>query len=634
MCGLAGMIGSDRDMVRDAVQRMTRALRHRGPDAEGVEVHAFGRGWLGLGHRRLSILDLSPLGHQPMGHGPSGCRITFNGEIYNFPRLKRDLEARGEMVRSGSDTEVLLAGLARHGEAYTRQLEGMYAFAFFDPRGPRLVLARDPAGIKPLYVARAGDALLFASEIRAILASGLMARSVSPAGVAGLLAYGAVPQPLTLLDAIRMNPPGSWQVVTPAENGSGAWSAAAPTVWWEPPEPDTDPPAGDLVPRTRDILDAAVRDHLIADVPVGLFLSAGLDSAAIAGLAARHSKEVRAFTVGFADQPDFDELGIAAETAKRHGLPHTPIQIPNHEAEEAARQWLAAADQPSMDGLNVFVIAKAVRAHGIKVALCGLGADELFGGYPSFREVPMVRRLARAVGWMPRAARRGLAGVLTVRQPAAVRHKLADMLGGTGRVATLALQRRRVLSDRQLAGLGLHPVQVGLSANFLPPEAERLLPSAGSDPGWAISVVESRFYQTNVLLRDSDADGMAHGLEIRVPFLDQRLLDWMHRQPGEVRFPAGRAPKHLLRAAAADLLCPELLDRPKTGFTLPLRRWMVGPLRRLCEEGLAVLKACGLVRPDGVDAIWQQFLAKPESQAWSRALSLCVLGDYLRRHAA
>ena len=630
MCGIAGIIGSDRDIVRDALQRMTRALSHRGPDAEGMEVHPFGRTWLGLGHRRLSILDLSPVGHQPMTHRASNCRIVFNGEIYNFPRLKRTLESEGEAFRSSSDTEVLLAGLARHGETYTRRCEGMYAYAFFDPRGPRLILARDPAGIKPLYTARVGDTLLFASEVRAILASGLVPRTVSPAGVAGLLAYGAVQQPLTVFQSIHMNPAGAWQIVTPSAE---SWTVDAPVVWWKPPAVEAVPSGDDPIRRTRELLDASVRDHLISDVPVGVFLSAGLDSAAIAGLAASVSREVQTFTVGFADQPDFDEIGIAADTAKRYGLRHTAIQVGNHDAEQAARAWLEAADQPSMDGLNTFVIAQAVRAHGIKVALCGLGADELFGGYDSFRDVPRLRKMVRATGWLPRSARAYLAGVLTAGRPAAVRHKLADMLAGAGDVSTLALQRRRVLGDRQLAALGLDPASLGLSVNYLPAEAVRRLPSSDSDPGWAISVIESGYYQTNVLLRDSDANGMAHGLEIRVPFLDQRLMDWMHRLPGAVRFPRGKPGKFLLREAVADLLDPKLLNRAKTGFTLPLRRWMAGPLRPLCEDGLATLKASGLVWPEGVDAIWQGFLSAPESQAWSRALSLCALGDFLRRHA-
>ena len=326
-------------------------------------------------------------------------------------------------------------------------------------------------------------------------------------------------------------------------------------------------------------------------------------------------------------------MGLAARTAKRFGLPHTPIRLPAEAAEQAALDWLAAADQPSMDGLNTFVIARAVRAHGIKVALSGLGSDELFGGYPSFREVPRLRRLARAAGRLPGAARRAVAAVLTAGRGEGARAKLSDMLAGPGDVASLALQRRRLLADDQLAALGLEARSLGLTADWLPPEAAATLPD-GDDVGWAVSVIESRFYQTNVLLRDSDANGMAHGLEIRVPFLDQRLLDWGHRLPGPVRFPKDRPPKTLLREAVPDLLDAELLGRPKTGFTLPLPRWMAGPLRPMCEDRLAVVKESGLVRPAGADAVWRSFTSRPDGPAWSRALTLVALGDYLKRHAA
>lgn len=629
MCGIAGIIGKDRDRVRDAVQRMTDALAHRGPDADGVEVHPFGSCWIGIGHRRLSILDLSPLGRQPMLHEPSGSRIIFNGEIYNFQSLREGLRKEGETFRSGSDTEALLAGVARHGPEYVKRLQGMYAFAEYDPRGPRLILSRDPAGIKPLYVAKAGGCFLFASEVRGILASGLVPRSVSRPAVAGLLAYGAVQQPLTLFESIRMNPPGSWQVIQ-AEGDD--WKAEAPRIWWTPPEAETPPPEAETVQATAKLLDDAVRDHLIADVPVGVFLSAGLDSAVIAGLAARHSKDVRCFTVGFDDQPDFDELGVAGETAKRLGLPHTPIKIPPAAAEAAAAEWFAAADQPSMDGLNTFVISKAVRAHGVKVALCGLGADELFGGYASFHDVPKLRRLSKSVRWLPAGARRGVAGALAIHKSPLVRGKLADMLGSPGDVASLALQRRRALGNRQMANLGFDRANLGLTEDFLPPEAAAWLPGTGVDEGWAVSAIETRFYMTNVLLRDSDANGMAHSIEIRVPFLDQRLLEGMNRLPGSARFPAGKPPKHLLREAAKDVLYPELLARPKTGFALPLRRWMMGPLRPACEAGLLTLKDSRLMEPAGVDAVWNAFTSDPESQAWSRALTLAALGDYLRRH--
>jgi asparagine synthase (glutamine-hydrolysing) len=306
--------------------------------------------------------------------------------------------------------------------------------------------------------------------------------------------------------------------------------------------------------------------------------------------------------------------------------------VPPEAAEQWALDWLAAADQPSMDGLNTFVVARAVRDYGVKVALSGLGADELFGGYPSFRDVPRLYRLARATGRLPTPARRAVALAATVRRSRAAREKMTDLMLGPADVASLALGRRRLHANRQLADFGFTPGELGLSADWLPNEAASL--PDGTDPGWAVSVVESRFYQTNVLLRDADANGMAHSIEIRVPFLDQRLLDWGHRLPGAVRFPPGQPPKALLRAALPDLLDAQTRARPKTGFTLPLARWMLGPLRGTCEDRLRALKATGVVTPAGVDAVWASFAARPEGGAWSRALTLVALGDYLARHAA
>ena len=445
----------------------------------------------------------------------------------------------------------------------------------------------------------------------------------------GLLAFGSVPQPLSIVEGVRMQEPGSWRTVRATSGGIVADPAR---VWWTPPVVDRAFDARDVVPRPRRMLDEAVRDHLIADVPVGVFLSAGLDSATLAALAARHSKDVRTFTVAVSDQPDFDELTVAAETAKRLGLSHTPIPLPSGDAEAAAAEWLAAADQPSLDGLNTFVISKAVRAHGMKVALSGLGADELFGGYPSFREVGKLKSARAAVGWLPAGARRAVARGVALRKSSEVREKLADMMGGPGDVATMALRRRRVLNDRQMAETGLTPEACGLTAEWLPPEAT--LPPPGADDGGAISLVESLFYQTNVLLRDSDANGMANALELRVPFLDQRLLDYVHTIPGSVRFPADKPPKYLLREAVGDLLYADLLARPKTGFQLPLRRWMAGPLRPTCEAALATVREANLVEPECVNRIWEQFRADPESGVWSRVLTLVALGDWVGRHAA
>lgn len=629
MCGIACHIGRDRDQVRQTVTRMSDALAHRGPDADGVEVHPFGAWWIGLAQRRLAIIDLSPLGRQPMAHAPSGSRIVFNGEIYNFQRLRAELEREGERFVSVSDTETILAGVARWGPAFVKRLQGMYAFAHYDPRRTSLTIARDPAGIKPLYFAEADGELFFASEVRAIVGTGRVRRTISKAAVAGMLAYGSVPQPLSIFERILMMSPGSWQTIEPTADGL---RRATPTVWWTPPKPEKVSDDRDIIAETRTHLDDSIRDHLIADVPVGVFLSAGLDSSIIAGLTARFNPNIRTFTVGFGDNPDLDEISVAAETARRFGLSHEPIRIPAEEAEASAAGWFASADQPSMDGLNTYVISQAVRKRGIKVALCGLGGDELFGGYTTFRDVPRALKFAQMIDWLPSVVRRGFARLATLHKPEVFRAKFAEMLGGPATVSRFTLQRRRFHSTAQLQSMGLIPEASGVTNDWLPPEA--IVPSDDTDPIWTIAAIEAGRYMTDMLLRDSDANGLAHALEIRVPFLDQRLMDFAHRLPGETRLPPQKPGKWLLREAARDVLHDDLLSRPKTGFTLPLNRWMTGPLKVNCESGLNALKQSGLVNPLGVDAIWQSFLSDPESAFWTRALVLVTLGDYVRRQTA
>jgi asparagine synthase (glutamine-hydrolysing) len=287
-----------------------------------------------------------------------------------------------------------------------------------------------------------------------------------------------------------------------------------------------------------------------------------------------------------------------------------------------------------MDGLNVYIISKAVRAEGITVALSGQGGDELFGGYGSFTDVPRLASMTRRLRFLPRGARGMLASAAAMGRSEAVRQKLGDMLRTNGSVLELYLQRRRAMSDRQLADLGLTAGALGLTPGFLDPAAVAGLPAdraLEADPVFAVSQLESRFYQANMLLRDGDANGMAHSLEIRVPILDQRVLDLALPLPGAVKLPPGGGTKHLLRVAFAPLLRPALLRQGKRGFTLPIRRWMVGPMRDLCEHGLVSLKQVGLLRPQGIDAVWNAFLDDPESPMWSRAFTLCTLGLYAKR---
>jgi asparagine synthase (glutamine-hydrolysing) len=624
MCGIVGIIAESEETVRRAVPAMSAAVAHRGPDDIGEFYARFGNAYLGLGHRRLAIIDLSPAGHEPMAHPVSGGTLVFNGEIYNFQSLRRPLEEAGARFSGHCDAEVLLEALERWGADALGRLQGMYTFGWYDPRGGRLLVARDPLGIKPLYVYRDGGLVLFASEVRAVLASGLVPRRLDRRGLAGLLAFGAVQEPCTMVEGVRMLPAGCWQEF----RADGA--TPGPKEFFEFPRPHPGLSEAEAAERLRTTLDEAVREHLISDVPLGVFLSGGLDSTSVAALAARHHPGMRSFTVGFADRPDLSELAVAAESARRLGLAHTEILVSGEDARGYVPRWLEALDQPSVDGLNVFIISRAVRSAGITVALSGQGGDELFGGYPSFADVPRLQRYLRYGRWVLPAVRGAL--VLAAGRDVVAREKMRDVLAGDGSLLNLYLVRRRLLSDRLLARLGLHAAELDLTPGWQPAEAAAEVPADGPDPVWLVSLYESRFYQGNMLLRDTDTNSMAHALEVRVPILDRRVVDLAFGLPGRTRLPAGRADKNLLRQALRPLLPPEPLRKPKQGFTLPIAQWMLGSLRPFAEAALEALKSSRLVRPDGVRLVWERFQRHPDGPLWSRAFTLAVLGDYLGRH--
>lgn len=628
MCGIAGIITRDAGAASSSLSAMVACQAHRGPDDQGIETVRCGPWTVGLGQRRLSIIDLSPAGHQPMVNAATGDVLTYNGELYNFQGLRRELEAEGVRFRGHSDTEVILHALGRWGPGSIDRMCGMYALAFYNARARTLLLARDPLGIKPLYIGRGGDGtVVFASEVRAVLASGVVSRDVNRGAVAGLLAYGAVQEPATFYAGVAPVPRGAVQEI----DLSGERPGEARTIGrWRFPAVDESWNEARAVEAVKERLEIAVRDHLIADVPVGVFLSSGLDSTIMAGLAARHTERLRTFTVGFADNADMSEAALTKQTAADLGVEHNEIQVTGAEALASVRAWLGALDQPSMDGLNVYVISEAVRKRGIVVALSGQGGDELFGGYPSFADVPRAAAKMKQIAWMPAPVRAGLAGLATMRRPAAVRMKAADMARSGGSLRELYLHRRRAMSDGQLAELGIE-AGGAVDASFLPAGATDDVEPCGDEVA-TIARLESRLYMGNMLLRDGDANGMAHSLEIRVPFLDRRVIDLAYSIPGRVLLPEGKANKHLLRRAFGPLVRPELASLAKRGFVLPIRRWMTGPLRETCETALAHLRSSGFVRPAGVDAVWSRFIAEPESPIWSRAFTLVVLGSYLGRH--
>ena len=642
MCGIAGCWAEEPRIAEANVKRMLVAQAHRGPDDEGLVSLPSACGALVFGHRRLSILDLSPAGHQPMENPATGDWIVFNGEIYNFPELRKELEGDGVQFRSNCDTEVILHAFARWNTDAFDRLHGMFALGLFDRRRQRLILARDPLGIKPLYYAWGGApgipgcGLLFASELRAMEAAAPDA-GIDRRAWAGVMAFGAVAAPLSMLEGVRVLSPGAWASIEFDQWGQPGHHVRMVGVreqrYWDFPAPRTDLGYDECAEEeVAGLLRTAVRSHLMSDVPIGVFLSSGLDSTAIASAAAEaRDGDIDTFTVALGDDPKMDESPIAQRTAEAIGARYHHIALGEAEVRRLTQQWLDSLDQPSVDGLNTYIISRAVRERGIVVALSGLGGDELFGGYPSFREVPRLARLARATAWIPRGTRRAIAGCLWSTAVQGRREKAMNLAAAGSSLSALYFGRRRLLSDRQMHALGLHAADLGLNDDFLPPHCDCLLDADEHDPVSAVGVMESRFYMGNMLLRDADVFGMAHGLEIRVPMLDRRLIDFVYSLPGRLRRPHGGVSKPLLARALPPHIPAGLPRLKKRGFALPQARWMAGPLRELFEDLLNVTRQSGLVHPAGVTKIWDDFLKDQTGPTWSRAWLLGVLGAWLRK---
>jgi len=603
---------------------------HRGPDGAGLEVFEVPGGSLALGHRRLSILDLSEAGRQPMTHPETGDWISYNGEIYNFPELRRQFEAEGVELRSHCDTEIILHAYAKWGNACFAKLRGMFAIAIHDRQRHRLVLARDPMGIKPLYYCQGELGFAFASELLALRAGGLTKGTIDRRALAGLLAYGSVPGPLTMFEDVRLLAPGTWMEMD-LSRPPGDTNAETESFWSFPRSVQTCS-RETAVGEVKERLGAAVRSHLISDVPVGIFLSSGMDSTALAALACQGDGErVNTFTIGLADQPELDENPIAEVTANQFGTNHRNIALSENEVRGLAGNWFQGIDQPSIDGLNTFVISWAVRQQDIKVALSGLGGDEIFAGYKTFRQVPRLLPWVKLMGLIPTGMRRLAASLAFCRKPPLQRIKAVEYASTRATLAGLALRRRRLYSDRELTGFGLLDGELNLGEDCLPAELDLEGEVAGMDPVSAISYLESRYYMGNTLLRDSDVYAMAHSLEIRVPMLDQDLVETVQRIPGSLRLDGKGANKPLMFEALGVRVFRDIPFRRKRGFALPYAVWMAGPLRAQFEEMLEEVKQSGLLEAAAVDRIWRDFLSDQRATNWTRSWLLGVLGAWLRR---
>jgi asparagine synthase (glutamine-hydrolysing) len=630
MGGIFGIVTNSGSISPNALQQATDSLAHRGPDdagtvvlqsktAPGVEV--------GLGSRRLAVLDLSPLGHQPMQDAETGDWIVYTGEIYNFRELQTRLQAEDVRFSSQSDTEVLLKAYGRWGERCLPELRGMFAFAIWDAQRTRLLLGRDPMGIKPLYYCSTGQYLLFASEVRTLLGTGLIPRRLDRAGLVNYLSFGSVYDPITLVQGVSALRAGhclTW------ENGglrdASYWDLAQPGK----PRATSSSSVGnatarkELVEDVHATLDQAVCMQTVSDVPIALFLSGGVDSSIVAGILSRAGVRLNTFSIIFREA-EYSEAEYSRAVARTFSTDHQEILVSQHDALDAIPHALAAMDQPTIDGINTFLIARQARAAGIKVALSGLGGDEIFAGYSTFHTVPRVERFTGLWGPWPTILRRPAANIFSKLAADTDQNRaLAALLTSPGAAIHPYFLARMLFTGEQREAL-LAGVEDGAVARARAPLQETLSKARGLDPINRVSYLEARGYMLNTLLRDSDAMSVAHGLELRVPLIDHVLAEQMLALPGAWKLDS-KIPKPLLVGALKGALPEEIVHRKKAGFTLPFEQWMREVLRTNVESTLGKIEngpLAPVLRPKAALQLWDDFLNQRTS--WSRVWSLYVL---------
>ncbi len=639
MCGIAGSIGAFDPELRSAVASMAAAETHRGPDDSGEYFKGNESAGVAFAFRRLAILDLTPDGHQPMLDEARGNAVVFNGEIYNYAELRRELEQQGEVFRSKSDTEVVLRGYGVWGRKVLDRLRGMFGLAIHDARRRTVLLARDRLGIKPLYYAEvqrpSGPALVFASELRSLLASNLIPRRLNPAGLGSYLWNGFVVGPDTMVRGIHLLPAGASLLLS-----QDAPRAEAERYWSLKPEPELS--AKDAIERLESELLTAVRQHLVSDVPLGVFLSGGVDSSAVASLAVRSgAKKVQTFHVGF-EEAAYDESAYARRVADALGTEHVEFRLTQERFHSQLGDALKSLDQPTFDAINTYFVSRVVRDAGFTVALAGTGGDELFGGYPTFRELPWASRAARALRSVPESGLRAASRMLAARGAASSSGfapqtrwgKLGDLLAARGdRVASYQVAYALFTRDflRELAAKDtLDGTPHGLSVE----RARELVHAVGSRKArTGVSLLELSLFIGERLLRDSDAASMAVSLELRVPLLDHRVVEAALAVPESARFePLGK--KRLLRSLAMPNLDPTIFDRPKRGFVLPLELWAKDRLSSDIESRFAdraLVESAGL-RHDALGRLWKAFRSGAPGLYWSRIWAPYVLLEWCRTH--
>ncbi len=586
---------------------MNSLMAHRGPDDSGLLC----LDGTCLAMRRLSIIDLSPSGHQPMCNEDGSIWVVCNGEIYNYQDLRAQLVQRGHEFRSKTDTEVIVHLYEEEGPKCVHQLRGMFAFAVWHEGERELFLCRDRLGIKPLYYSTSSQGFLFASEIKSMLESGLVGRQLDMAALDLYLSFGYVPPPWTMVQGISALLPGHCVLVKEGRVQVEKW-------WHLPGEGTSECRPEDILPQVRHLLEESIRLHQVSDVPVGAFLSGGIDSTAVVGLMSHVSgKPVRTFSVGFeSDVPArFNELSYAKRVAKRFGAEHTEVILNGSHVADALEDIVWYLDHPSFDGVNSYFVSRAARQGGLTVALSGLGGDELFGGYGSFKVIPMLDPYVRCWSRLPEGTRTRIVEILQ-----------SVVKGFSNGERSLKIGRLRwVDSSVGLYALARFVLWPEEKRQLLLPWSAKYEPRTDSNGGplslladyserthtpWRmVTDLDMQTYMSWRLLRDTDAMSMAHSLEVRVPLIDHKVVEFVcGLAPGwQKRF---GYPKRLLTTSLSDLIPNEISRRDKHGFEFPIAFWMQKELKDVVEDALSheTVQKRGLFLPKGVRSLYHGFL--------------------------
>jgi len=621
MCGINGILGIENPAIgKSYLSKMNAKMAHRGPDDEGI----FAEVDIAIGQRRLSIIDLSSAGHQPMWSNDKRFCIVYNGELYNFKELKFDLEraSRGSADKpyhfiTASDTEVILAAYSRWGKDCLQKFNGMYGFAIWDVEKKELFIARDRLGIKPIYYSYKNKVLAFSSEIRSLLESEIVPRKLNANAIVDYLRYQTVHAPQTMVQDVFMLMPGHTITVNKSDfKIEKYWDVNQHIA-----STNIDTPYKDVCAKVNTLFEKAVQRRLVADVPFGAFLSGGIDSSAVVGMMSKvSSNKVKTFSVVFDDE-QFSEAKYARIIANKFNTEHHEIKLTPNDFKNELNDALLAMDHPSGDGPNTYVVSKATKNAGITMALSGLGGDELFAGYDIFNRTLKLDKLK----WLSGIPGISLAAKLnkTIR-PGVASAKIAELLElnslsfkntyPLSRQVLLEDQINKLMKDKSKAKNSVAEIIKNINS-----QSNNLLSSVG--------IAEISTYMQNVLLRDTDQMSMAHALEIRVPFLDYELVEYVMGLPDNYKIPS--TPKKLLVDALGEMLPPEIVNRPKMGFTLPWKNWLKTDFRALCEENLKLLGQNPHFNAEEINSLWQRFLKDDPFITWSRIWYLVVLQRWI-----